>query len=92
VGWRANGVFHVAEIKSVTAHNCERQLRLGLGQLLRYRHRIAQRLGEPVHAVLVPEREPADPTWGETCAAAGVALLPAPRIDEELARLIANGR
>ena len=37
VGWRAAGHFFVAEVKSCTNANVEKQLRLGLGQELRYR-------------------------------------------------------
>jgi hypothetical protein len=40
----------VAEVKSLTRSNEERQLRLGLGQLLRYRHRLAAQEGT-AHAV-----------------------------------------
>jgi hypothetical protein len=53
-------------IKSITDDNEEEQLRLGLGQVLWYRHRL-QRMGYPkVVTVLVPERPPRDPP-GQTC-------------------------
>ncbi|MBK8690958.1 MAG: hypothetical protein IPN17_01280 [Deltaproteobacteria bacterium] len=41
--WEDNGVLYVAEIKSVTDENQEKQLRLGLGQVLRYRHLLGGR-------------------------------------------------
>jgi hypothetical protein len=37
LGWVHDDCLFVAEVKSVTPANEERQLRLGLGQLLRYR-------------------------------------------------------
>ncbi|MDA8264227.1 MAG: hypothetical protein M0T79_02545, partial [Actinomycetota bacterium] len=54
VAWRINDVFYVAEVKSITVDNEERQLRLGLGQVLRYRHEV----GGNAVAVLIAEREP----------------------------------
>ena len=73
--WRdADDEIWVAEVKSLTAANEERQLRLGLGQLLRYRHRLAAREGR-AHAVLMVEYEPSDPSWRELCAELDVVLL-----------------
>lgn len=37
LAWESNGRVFVAEVKSITPRNEERQLRLGLGQVLRYR-------------------------------------------------------
>lgn len=39
--WCDGAATWVAEVKSITDANEERQLRLGLGQLLRYRHRLS---------------------------------------------------
>jgi hypothetical protein len=60
------------------------------GQVLRYRHLLAQRTGGKVRAVLVPEREPDDDTWTTTAADVDVVLLPAPRIEAELERLLSR--
>jgi hypothetical protein len=90
LAWQVGDVLYVAEIKSTTPRNLERQLRLGLGQVLRYRHLLAQRTGGNVRAVLVSEREPDDDTWATTTAGAGVALIPAPRIEVELERLLSH--
>jgi hypothetical protein len=49
-----DGVVHVAEVKSTTEDNREKQLRLGLGQVLRYRHALAAS-GREVRAWLVAE-------------------------------------
>lgn len=62
IAWRRDGRFFVGEVKSLTASNEERQLRLGLGQVLRYRHALSVS-GEKSVAVLVAEREPQDPGW-----------------------------
>jgi hypothetical protein len=81
LAWVIEGTVFVAEIKSITDDNEEEQLRLGLGQVLRYRHRL-QHLGhDHVVAVLVPERAPRDSSWGELCREVGVALLAKDKIE-----------
>jgi hypothetical protein len=74
VAWREGDLLVVAEVKSLTHRNEERQLRLGLGQVLRYAHLLRGQRGCEVQPALVVEREPSDPTWGELCAALGVRL------------------
>jgi len=75
IAWETEGTVFVAEVKSITDDNEEEQLRLGLGQVLRYRHRL-QCLGhDPVVAVLAPERAPRDSTWRDLCRELGVVLL-----------------
>jgi hypothetical protein len=64
-------------VKSITTANEERQLRLGLGQVLRYRNLLAAR-GRKVTAVLVPERVPIDATWKSLCQELGVVLVVPP--------------
>ena len=61
LAWQRNGTVFVAEVKSITADNEEEQLRLGLGQVLRYRQRLSALGHQRVIAVLVPERQPPDP-------------------------------
>jgi DDE superfamily endonuclease len=75
LAWQKNGTVFVAEVKSITVENEEQQLRLGLGQVLRYRQRLAALGYDPVVAVLVPERQPCDPSWRELCQDLGVVLL-----------------
>jgi len=73
LAWFADDVLNVAEVKSTTSANEENQLRLGLGQVIRYR----QQLGaneRKVIAWLVPEREPADSAWTEACTDVGVHM------------------
>jgi hypothetical protein len=75
LAWRKDGTVFVAEIKSITADNEEHQLRVGLGQVLRYRQRLLALGHDRVVAVLVPERQPCDPSWRELCQELGVVLL-----------------
>jgi hypothetical protein len=75
LAWQQNGTVFVAEVKSVNDGNEEGQLRLGLGQVLRYRQRLLALGHERVVAVPVPERQPRDTTWRELCHGLGVALL-----------------
>jgi len=64
----------VAEVKSLTTANEEKQLRLGLGQVLRYCVLYAQLKKRSTTAALIVEREPTDGTWESLCATYGVAL------------------
>ena len=64
--WEADGVVFVAEVKSITDYNEDKQLRLGLGQVLWYRHLLAKH-HDAVVAVLVAEREPTNPAWEDLC-------------------------
>ncbi len=75
LAWQKNGTVFVAEVKSITVGNEEEQLRLGLGQVLRYRQRLTELGHDRVVAVLVPERQPRDPSWRELCQDLGVVLL-----------------
>jgi hypothetical protein len=73
LGWRIGDHFFAAEVKSLTDANEERQLRLGLGQVLRYRHILSNSYSSAT-AVLVAEREPKAPGWPELCHTLGVLL------------------
>ena len=73
VAWRDGADLHVAEIKSTTAANEEHQLRLGLGQLLRYRHALSAD-GTTVHATLYVEQQPPDPAWSDLCQSLQITL------------------
>jgi hypothetical protein len=75
LAWQKDGTVFVAEVKSITADNEEHQLRVGLGQVLRYRQRLSALGHDRVVAVLVPERQPHDPSWRELCQDLGVVLL-----------------
>ncbi len=64
----------VAEVKSLTTTNEERQLRLGLGQVLIYRQRLKQ-FHSSIKAVLMVEWKPLDPDWHALCDSLDVHLL-----------------
>lgn len=66
--------MNVAEVKSTTNSNREMQLRLGLGQVLRYRQRLAADSGRQVMAWLVAEGPVEDQSWKQTCADVGASL------------------
>ena len=69
----ADGSWAVVEVKSVTDANEADQLRRGIGQVIDYRHAVGHATGTKVHAVLVPEREPAS-RWLEVCAEADIVV------------------
>jgi hypothetical protein len=74
VAWQSPaGLQMIAEVKSCVAGNEIEQLRLGLGQVLEYRHRAAAVRG-PVNAVLLVSRV-ADPAWFELCRSVDVQLI-----------------
>jgi hypothetical protein len=72
IAWSVKGRPFVAEVKSITIGNEEKQLRLGLGQVLRYSHQLGS--APAVVPVLVAERRPRDPTWDQLCERLGVIL------------------
>jgi hypothetical protein len=73
LAWQTDAGVFVAEVKSITATNEEKQLRLGLGQVLRYAHQLGG--GPSVTPVLVVERCPRDSSWVSLCERLGVILL-----------------
>jgi hypothetical protein len=73
LAWMVGETVFIAEIKSTTEGNEEDQLRLGLGQVLRYWDLIADESTRVV-AVLVPEGEPRARRWRELCERLGVRL------------------
>lgn len=80
LAWQAGSRIFVAEVKSLTTVNQERQLRLGLGQVLRYRQ-LLSRPERQVIAVLAVERKPDDPNWEKLCDQLGVRLVWPGRFD-----------
>lgn len=76
IAWRVDGTLFVAEVKSLTDANEERQLRLGLGQVLRYRSQLSRQTKLEIRALLIPERPPSDLSWEAVCASVDVTLIP----------------
>ena|ERR1700722_3979196 len=72
VAWQVGSRIFVAEIKSLTLKNEEKQLRLGLGQVLRYAYQLNGQF-EAV-PVLVVERRPSDASWILLCRQLDVIL------------------
>jgi hypothetical protein len=69
-----DGTILVAEIKSLTRQNEERQLRLALGQVLRYAQQLIYKQ-KPIQRVIAIERKPKDESWIELCASHDVRLV-----------------
>lgn len=74
LAWESGDITWVAEVKSITPQNEERQLRLGLGQVIRYRQLLSA-AGLTVQAMIATEREPSDSTWAELLAEEKVVLV-----------------
>jgi hypothetical protein len=68
------GVF-VCEVKSLTAQNEERQLRMAIGQVIRYRQKLAAAGHEPMTAVIATETTPIDVSWDQLCRHEGILLI-----------------
>ena len=82
LAWRTTTGWCVSEVKSLSSSNEEKQLRLGLGQVLRYRDTMTRQQSLPVEAVLMVERKPTDSTWLDLCEGLGVILLWPDRLDD----------
>jgi hypothetical protein len=78
LAWNDGGTVYVAEVKSITPRNEEQQLRLGLGQVLRYRAVLRARCTTDVRAILAPEREPRDAAWRVLCEELQITLVSPP--------------
>jgi hypothetical protein len=80
VAWTAGSDLFVAEVKSLTERNEKQQLRLGLGQVLRYRNLLAGARRQVI-TVLALERAPSDRRWLTLCTELGVQVVWAPEFD-----------
>jgi hypothetical protein len=65
IAWKVNDTLFVCEVKSITRINEEKQLRMAIGQVIRYRQKLNSIGYEPVRAVIAAEREPTDTSWDE---------------------------
>ncbi len=73
IGWIVIDTAWIAEVKSLTESNEDRQLRLGLGQVLSYAYLIDWGVAA-YRPVLAVEREPSSSYWPDLCASHGVKL------------------
>lgn len=84
IAWQGeDGRLIVVEVKSITPRNAEKQMRLGLGQLLRYRNLLGAD-GSDVVAVLALSAEPRDRRWIDLCDELEVGLIWRPELAEML--------
>ena len=88
LAWKTNEVTVVCEVKSLTEQNQEKQLRLGLGQVLRFAHQLNGLASVSVLPVLAVEVEPTDPSWSAVCESHGVQLIWPETFDRVLKDLV----
>jgi hypothetical protein len=82
-----DGAFTVVEVKSCTEQNLELQLRLGLGQVLRYAHQLRLR-HDQVRAVLATELNPSS-EWLDLLEQLAVHVIREASLKEDLQRVLA---
>lgn len=70
LAWEANGLLYVAEIKSLHELNERNQIRLGIGEVVDFAHRLGG-----ARKVLAVERQPSDPEWLNVCAGVSIQLI-----------------
>jgi hypothetical protein len=74
LAWRdPHGHQYIAEVKSCVAGNVTEQLRLGLGQILEYRHRLSQEKITTTGVLAVPHVY--DRRWYAICADVDIRLI-----------------
>lgn len=85
VGWEAGATFHVVEVKTTIPGAEVQQMRLGLGQVLDYRHTLLG-LYSRVNAHLVLSSEPDSPHMVDVSEAHGVRVSWPPEFEGLLGR------
>jgi len=81
-----DGTVFVVEVKSATAENLELQLRLGLGQVLKYAHQLSEHSSRVV-PIMALEMRP-DELWGGLLSSLGVGLIVAGSAQSDLAQIM----
>jgi hypothetical protein len=84
IAWKTAQALFVCEVKSLLPENEERQLRMAIGQVIRYRQKLSSMGHEPVVAVVAAERAPEDSSWNELCDNEGILLIWPEVADERL--------
>jgi len=84
IAWKTAEALFVCEVKSLLPENEERQLRMAIGQVIRYRQKLSSMGHEPVVAVVAAERPPEDSSWDELCDSEGIVLIWPEVADERL--------
>jgi len=81
----------VVEVKTLGTGSTAQQMRLGLGQLLEYRHRLAKLHQREVRGFLVASRPMPEP-WPEIVADAAAAAISSVNLRADLQRVVRNLR
>jgi hypothetical protein len=74
LAWVIDRHLSVCEVKS-SANSEVHQLRLGLGQIIQYRHMLRSRHGDSITACILIEGKPLDARWLDICADQDVLLF-----------------
>jgi hypothetical protein len=74
IGWEDGESICIAEVKSMSRTNQEKQLRLAVGQILRYSHLLSA-AGRSVRSFVAVEHEPRDSSWLAFTAGLGITLM-----------------
>lgn len=74
IAWEDGDSICVAEVKSLSETNEEKQLRLAVGQVLRYSHLLSSGR-RSVRRFIAVEREPSDASWRAFTAELGITLM-----------------
>lgn len=75
IAWETAKALFVCEVKSLLPENEERQLRMAIGQVIRYRQKLSAMGHEPVMAIIATEKPPEDNSWNELCIDEGILLV-----------------
>jgi hypothetical protein len=86
LAWRAGDGLHVCEVKS-SANNPVHQLRLGLGQILQYRHMLSRGGRDRISGCILVEDDPGG-EWVTLCSALGILLFWPARWDEVVEEVV----
>lgn len=89
LAFEQEGKRYVAEVKSGDPVSAQ-QVRLGVGQLLEYRHLLGDADSQDVCAVLLVESAPPIP-WAVLAGSAGIQILRADQIEKSLTALFSGG-
>lgn len=74
LAWVDGDTVWVAEVKSTTEKNEERQMRQAIGQVIRYRQKLSVE-GTDARAMIAVENAPFDESWIDLCGREGIALV-----------------
>jgi hypothetical protein len=87
LAWCCSSGLVVAEVKTVQPANHIQQVRLGLGQVIEYRHRLSGTVSDPVVAVLILSAPP-DPLMRDVCRTVQVIATDINKMETTLSHLL----